>query len=89
MPWIDKLGDMVGHTQPKVFTYLDLIRGYHQVKMSKDSKHKSACTCHLGLYQYRQMPFGLTNALATFQRLTSQLFSGPEWAYVFVYLDDI
>ena len=35
------------------------------------------------------MPFGLTNAPATFQRLMSQLFSGPEWDFAFVYLDDI
>jgi len=57
--------------------------------MAEDSKHKMAFTCHLGLYQYQRMPFGLTNALATFQRLMSQLFSGPEWTFVFVYLGDL
>ena len=35
------------------------------------------------------MPFGLTNAPATFQRLMNQLFSGDEWRFVFVYLDDL
>ena len=89
MPRIDELVDMVGRRQPTVFSSLDLMRGYHQVKMSEDAKHKTAFTCHLGLYQYRRMPFGLTNAPATFQRLMSQLFSGPEWDFVFVYLDDI
>ena len=89
MPRIDELVDMVGRTKPKVFSSLDLMRGYHQVKIAEDSKHKTAFTCHLGLYHYRRMPFGLTNAPATFQRLISQLFSGPEWAFVFVYLDDI
>ena len=57
--------------------------------MAEDSKQKIAFTCHLGLFQYRRMPFGLTNAPATFQRLMSQLFSGKEWPFVFVYLDDI
>ena len=89
MPRIDELVDMVGRQQPTVFSSLDLMRGYHQVKMSEDSKHKTTFTCHLGLYQYRRMPFGLTNGPATFQRLMSQLFSGSEWNYVFVYLDDI
>ena len=89
MPRIDELVDMVGRRQPTVFSSLDLMRGYHQVKMSEDAKPKTAFTCHLGLYQYRRMPFGLTNAPATFQRLMSQLFSGPEWDFVFVYLDDI
>ena len=66
MPRIDELVDMVGHQQPTVFSSLDLMRGYHQVKMSEDSKDKTAFTCHLGLYHYLRMPFWLTNALATF-----------------------
>ena len=57
--------------------------------MAEDSKQKTAFTCHLGLFQYRQMPFGLTNAPATFQHLMSQLLSGKEWAFAFVYLDGI
>ena len=89
MPRIDELVDMVGHNQPTVFSSLDLMRGYHQVKMEEDLKHKTAFTCHLGLYQYRRMPFGLTNVPATFQWLMMQLFSGQEWNYVFVYLDNI
>ena len=80
---------MVGRNQPKIFSLLDLMRGYHQVKMAKDAKHKTAFICHLGLLQYHRIPFGLTNAPATFQCSTSQLFSGQEWSYVFVYLDDI
>ena len=86
---MDKLVDMVGRQQPTVFSSLDLMRGYHQVRMEEDSKHKTVFTCHLGLYQYRGMPFRLTNAPATFHRLMSQLFSGQQWNYVFVYLDDI
>ena len=76
---IDELIDMVGKNKPTVFTSLDLMRGYHQVKMAKESMNKTAFVCRLGQYQYRRMPFGLTNAPATFQRLMSQLFSGKEW----------
>jgi len=89
IPRIDKIMDMVGCTKPKIFSSLDLMRGYHQVRMDEDSKHKTAFTCHLGLYQYHRMPFGLTYAPVTFQRLMSQLFSGKEWSFVFVYLDDL
>ena len=86
---IDELIDMVGRNKPRVFTSLDLMCGYYQVKMAESSKHKTAFVCHLGQYQYRRMPFGLTNVPATFQRLMSQLFSGKEWEFVSVYLDDV
>ena len=89
IPRIDELIDMVGRNKPKIFKSLDLMRGYHQVKMDDDSKHKTAFVCHMGLFQFRRMPFGLTNAPATFQRLMSQLFAGKDWEFVSVYLDDL
>ena len=42
MPRIDELVDMVGRRQPTVFSSLDLMQGYQQVKMSEDAKHKTA-----------------------------------------------
>jgi len=89
LPRIDKLMDMVGRQHAKVLSSLDLMKGYHQVKMEESSKHKTAFISHQGLYQYRRMPFGLTNAPAIFQRLMGKLFSGREWDCVFVYLDYI
>ena len=89
MPRVDELVDAIGRRKGKYFTTLDLMKGYHQVKMEEQSKLKTAFTCHLGLYQYCRMPFGLTNAPATFQRLMNKLFRGKEWESVFVYLDDI
>ena len=44
MPRIDELVDMVRYTQPKVFTCLDLTRGYHLVKMSEYLKPRTAFT---------------------------------------------
>ena len=89
LPRIDELIDMIGKNKPRIFTSLDLMRGYHQVRMAKDSKPKTAFTCHMGLFQYRWMLFGLTNASATFQQLMSHLFSGEKWSFVSVYLDDL
>ena len=89
IPRIDEMIDTIGRQHGKVFTSLDLMKGYHQVKVADDCKSKTAFTCHMGLYQYRRMPFGLTNALATFQRLMNRLFTGEEWRFVYVYLDDI
>ena len=89
MPRVDELVDAIGRQKGKYFSTLDMMKGYHQVKMEEQSKQKTAFTCHLGLFQYRRMPFGLTNAPATFQRLMDRIFLGPEWDSVFVYLDDI
>ena len=89
MPRVDELVDAIGRRKGKYFTTLDLMKGYHQVKIEEQSKPKTAFTCHLGHYQCRRMPFGLTKAPATFQRLMNKLFSGKKWESVFVYLDDI
>ena len=86
IPQIDDLIDKAGRCKGKVFTTLDLMKGYHQIRVHSES---TAFTCHKGNFQYRRMPFGLTNAPATFQRLMSQLFSGKDWDFVFVYLDDL
>ena len=89
MPRVDELVDAIGHRKGRYFSTLDMMKGYHQVKMDEQSKCKTTFTCHRGLFQYRRMPFGLTNAPATFQRLMDKLFAGQEWDSVFVYLDDI
>ena len=89
MPCIDDLIDMVGYCKGKVFTTLDLMKDYHQIRMEEESKSKTAFICHAALFQYRRMPFRLTNAPATFQCLMNQLFSGEEWKFVFMYLDDL
>ena len=89
IPRIDELIDTIGRQQGKLFTSLDLMKGYHQVKMTESAKNKTAFVCHKGLFHYRRMPFGLTNAPATFQRLMNQLFEGEQWKFVHIYLDDI
>ena len=89
IPRIDELIDTVGKQQGKFFTSLDLMKGYHQIRMADCDKQKTAFICHQGLFQYRRMPFGLTNGPATFQRLMGKVFSGKEWEFLFIYLDDL
>ena len=72
-PRSDDLIDMIGRCRGKVFTTLDLMKGYHQIRISSESKDKIAFTCYL---QYKRMLYGLTNTPST------------EWTILFVYFDD-
>ena len=71
----------------KVFSKIDLIRGYHQIPLAADSIPKTGLTTSFGLWEFLRMPFGLKNAAQTFQRLMDKVLNGVPFA--FVYLDDI
>ena len=66
----------------KIFSKIDLIRGYHQIPMAEDSIASS-----FGLWEFLRMPFGLKNAAQTFQRLMDSIFQ--RFDFVFIYLDNI
>lgn len=85
MPNIEDLfSKLAGH---KYFSRLDLSKGYWQVPLSANSKHKTAFQAPNGLFQFRVMAFGLVSAPATFSRLMRKLLKGMEDLDNF--LDDI
>ena len=71
----------------RVFTKLDLTKGYYQVPMAPGDVPKTAVITPFGLFEWLRMRFGLRNSGCTFQRLMDQIFQGLP--YCFVYVDDI
>ena len=74
----------------KVFSTLDLLKGYWQIGIQPCDRHLTAFTTPTGLYESTVLTFGLTNAPSTFQRFMNKIFhdmiANKE---VIVYLDDI
>ena len=71
------------------FTNLDLLSGYHQIKMDDKSKEITAFSSGENLYQFCRMPFGITNGPASFSRLMSVVLSGIPMDVAQAYLDDL
>ena len=91
LPRIDDLLDQLGNS--RFFTTLDLASGYWQIRLSPNSREKTAFSVPQGLFEFQVMPFGLTNAPAVFQRLMERVLAGlnPEQGpdFVKVYIDDV
>ncbi|GFS59576.1 retrovirus-related Pol polyprotein from transposon 297 [Trichonephila clavipes] len=87
---LPRMDDLLNEAKPTPYmSTIDLLSGYHQVKVAAEDRDKTAFTCPFGIYKSTRMPFGLRNAPATFQRLIDKFRSGLNNVLVLSYLDDI
>ena len=71
----------------KIFSRLDLTKGYFQVPLTAQSKKVTAISTPLGLFQYNSLPFGLANSPAAFNQVMREVMRDVEGVEVFV--DDV
>ena len=86
MPRVDELLDRLG--KANFISTMDLTRGYWQVLVAEQDRHKTAFNSPVGFFQFRVMPFGLQGAPATFQRMMDRLLTGA-YEFAAAYLDNL
>jgi hypothetical protein len=72
-----------------VFSKIDLLSSYHQIRIRVKDIFKTAFSTRYGLYEYLVMSFGLTNAPAQFTYLMNSVFMEEMDKFVVVFIDDI
>ena len=71
----------------KVFSKIDLYKGYYNIPVAPEDVPKTAVITPFGLFEFLRLPFGLCNAAQTFQRLMHSVLRNIDG--IFVYIDDI
>jgi hypothetical protein len=87
MPRIDWILAPLG--QAEVFTTIDLLQDYHQIKMPEAYKDKTAFYTPRGTYRYKCMPFGLVGSGFTFQRCMDRVLGDATYNHAMAFIDDV
>ncbi len=72
-----------------VYTIMDMVAGYWQVRIQKEDIPKTAFVTVWGQYKYLKISFGLCNAPATFQQLINHILHDHLGEFVIVYLNNV
>ena len=68
---------------------MDLLSGFHQIRMAPEDEDKTEFRCPFGTFSFKVMPLGLKNASKTFQRMVEYALRDYIGKSVIVFIDDI
>ncbi|ORD95554.1 YI31B [Hepatospora eriocheir] len=71
----------------KIFSVIDLNKGFYQIPISKSDCQKTVFICPLGHFEFTRLPFGMKNAPQYFQKVIARLLE--EYSFATVFVDDI
>lgn len=77
------------HHGKTIFTIMDLLKGYHQIKLSEESMKYTGFVIEGQSYVFCRMPFGLKISGAIFIRAMNAVFDESFAEIVTIYVDDI
>ena len=87
LPRIDDLFDQLKGA--KIFSKIDLISIYHQVRIKDEDIRKTAFRTRYDHYEFTMVPFGLSNTPVVFMCLMNGVFMNYLDKFFIVFLDDI
>lgn len=73
----------------RIFSTVDLESGFHQIKIKREDREKTAFSINHAKYQFKRMPFGLKNAPSIFQRCVNDILEKFIGKFAYVYIDDV
>lgn len=71
------------------FSTLDLLAGYHQIRLKLGEEYKTVFSTHVGHYKFRVVAFGLSGAHGTFQGAMNSTLKPLLRRCAIVFFDDI
>ncbi|POV94569.1 hypothetical protein PSHT_16136 [Puccinia striiformis] len=88
---IPKISETLNNlARAKFITSMDVLKGFHQNVIARDSRQFLRIILHKGIYEYLRMPFGIKNAPSHFQRMMDIEFRRElDEKWVIIYIDDI
>ena len=86
LPKIDKMFAKLKGA--RLFSTIDLRSGYYHIRLTRESRAKSAFIVPMGKWEFKRTPFRLSQAPAYFQLLIDKVLMGCS-KFVMGYLDDI